>query len=208
MEMGARRSGRNAAGGHASDAAFDGRNPHNLWRSRPAGIFYQAIARAIAADIDDRSLAGGGDPWRVRTALAGMAGFGVRQRRLCTNLVGGIFSWRRYFAVFACGYDYLSMGAPEGANSGQRHSRSTDRDAAMVGRRLRIWILRTQDAVRNDLRRIGGGDRTSHLDGAVHCDYFPGRRVECRTGGKPQGRASYRVTNAVRVECYSGYKGD
>src|SRR6266404_86384 len=81
-------------GGHASDAAFDGRNPHNLWRSRPAGIFYQAIARAIAADIDDRSLAGGGDSRRVRTALAAMAGFGVRKRCHGANVVGGLFSWR------------------------------------------------------------------------------------------------------------------
>src|SRR5882762_7020672 len=179
MEMGARRSGRNAAGGHASDAAFDGRNPHNLWRSRPAGIFYQAIARAIAADLDDRSLAGGRDSRRVRAALAAMAGLGVWKRCHGANVVGGIFSRRRYFAGYDCGYDYLSMGAPEGANSGQRHSRSTDRDAAMVGRRLRIWILRTQDAVRNDLRRIGGGDRIADLDGAVHGNYFPGRRVEC-----------------------------
>src|SRR5882762_188793 len=86
------------------------------------------------------------------------------------------------------------MGAPEGANSGQRHSRSTDRDAAMVGRRLRIWILRAQDAVWNDLWWIGGGDRAANLDGVVDGNYFLGRRVECRAGGKPQGRASYRVT--------------
>ena len=85
---------------------------------------------------------------------------------------------------------YLQMGAAEGTNPGQRHSRSTDRDAAMVGRRLRIWILRAQDAVWNDLWRIGGGDRIADLDGAVHGNYFPGRRVECRTGGKPERRAS------------------
>src|SRR6267154_5546057 len=100
------------------------------------------------------------------------------------------------------------MGAAEGTNSGQRHSRSTDRDAAMVGRRLRIWILRAQDALWNDLWRIGGGDRIADLDGAVHGNYFLGRSVECRTGRKPQGRASYRVTNTVRVECYSGFKSD
>src|SRR5882762_10402268 len=90
MEMGARRSGRNPAGGHASDAAFDGRNPHNLWRSRPPGIFYQAIACAIAADPDDRSVAGGRDSRSVRASLAAMAGLGVRERRHGANLVGGL----------------------------------------------------------------------------------------------------------------------
>ena len=100
------------------------------------------------------------------------------------------------------------MGAAEGANPGQRHPRSNDRDAAVVGRRPGIWILRAQDALWNDLWRIGGGDRIANLDGVVHGNYFPGRCVECRTRGKPQGRASYRVTNTVRVECYSGYKGD
>src|SRR6266852_4742752 len=100
------------------------------------------------------------------------------------------------------------MGASEGANSGQRHSRSNDRDAAVVGSRPGFWILRPQDAVRNYLRRIGGGDRIAHLDGTVHRNYFLGCRVECGACGKPQGRASHWVSNVVRVECYSGYKGD
>src|SRR3981081_3480690 len=133
MEMGTRRFGRNSAGGNASDGPLDGRNSRYLCRPRAAGIFYQAVARAIAADLDDCPLAGGGDSRRVRAALAGMAGLGVRKRRFCTNLVGGLLSWCRYFAGYDCGHDYLSMGAAKGANSGQRHSRSNDRDTAVVG---------------------------------------------------------------------------
>jgi len=40
----------NPAGGHASDAAFDGRN-HTIYGDRDRPDFYQAIARAIAADL-------------------------------------------------------------------------------------------------------------------------------------------------------------
>jgi len=58
----------NPAGGFASDAAADGRNPQDLWRSGAAGISAQASSRIGAALGDDRAVAGGGDTGRAGKA--------------------------------------------------------------------------------------------------------------------------------------------
>ncbi len=65
------------------------------------------LGGTLLAGTQVMRLSGGRDSRSVRAALAAMAGIGVRKRRHSANVVGCIFSWRRYFAGHDCGYDHL-----------------------------------------------------------------------------------------------------
>src|SRR5689334_22233208 len=150
MEVGTGGFGRNAASGYAGNEAADGRGPYNLWRSGPARISGAPVACARAVGIDHRAVASRRHSGRVRTALAALAWFGVRERRLGAGVVGYFLSWHRYLAGDDRSHRHLQMGAAEATKLDERFTRRTDCHATLVGGGPRVWILCAKNAVRSE----------------------------------------------------------